>query len=206
MNYEKIRGLQRPEIFDPFGGVGVAQAQELVVWLRKLALAQAGVVPQRDLSLRDALERMFEREIRLWIKESKRLRLFANVPTAIHLEPYISWSARTRDVEFGVRGANDSGKAYVVALKLHRSGLLVRVRRCEHCKQWQLAYHHTRQRYCSDSCRERAHRADRKTLEGRAERAKYMRIHRETLRRMASVRVRRGQKHGLPTSKKGPRK
>src|SRR5258708_111651 len=179
MNYAEIRRLQLPEIFDPFGRAGVEQTQELVVWLRKAARAQSEGVPSRDVALRDALERMLERDMPRWKKEAERVRLFANVPIGIHLEPYIGWPRGSRTVEFGIRGTNHAAKTYLVALKLKKNGLLDRLRRCAQCRQWFFVYHPSRDRFCSDACRERAHRDSRKTPQARAQRATYMRRHRE---------------------------
>jgi hypothetical protein len=155
----------------------------------------------RDLALRSALEGMLERYMSHWMKEAKRVKLFANVPAGIHVEPYIGWPHGAQTVEFGLRGSNDAGRAYLVAVNLQKAGLLERLRRCAHCTQWLIAHHPSRDRFCSNACREQSHREDRKTSQG-AKRAAYMREYRKTTQHMAGVRLRPGHKHGLPVSTK----
>ena|SRR5215472_7625253 len=203
MSHGEIRRLQRPKIFDPFALASIKQVRELVSWLNATDRARSEAVPSPDVALSEALEKMLKQDMRLWTGDARRLRLFAHVPMGIHLEPYIGWPRGAKTVEYGLRGSNDAAKAYLVVLKLQKARLLHRLRRCNQCREWCLAYHPSRDRFCSDSCRERAHRESRKTPEGRTKRAAYMRAYRETLRRMSGVRVRRGQKHGLPVSKKG---
>ena len=67
------------------------------------------------------------------------------------------------------------------------NGYLDRIRRCQRCGRWLFAKHRAK-RFCSDACRGSAFR---KTAEGKAKRAAYMRDYRKglKLREEASLKV-----------------
>jgi hypothetical protein len=189
-----------PKVFEPFGSVGEPEARELVEWLH---------VPSTHARVRRALERMLEKQSSLWRwPESVGHDEIVGkeiVPRGVTLFPRVRWTSHSKQPELAVSGLNLKGVAFTAMLKLSQAGLLARVRRCESCRKWLFA-DSTRQRFHTDGCREKGHRADRKTPEGRAKRAEYMREYRKNLSQIAGVRIRRGQRHGLPTSKKAGRK
>ena len=84
-----------------------------------------------------------------------------------------------------------AGKALQQIERLSEKGLLDRIRRCQICGRWLFAKHR-RQRFCKDSCREKAFR---KTPDGRAKRAKYMRKYRKDvkLREESALKAARGE-------------
>jgi hypothetical protein len=82
----------------------------------------------------------------------------------------------------------DLGRVLLQVAELSRDGLLDWVRQC-HCGRWFLGYT-SRSKYHSPECKEAFESAQRKTPEGRAARAKYMREHRGTLKKLEQKRKR----------------
>jgi len=163
-----------PKAFESFGRLRKAEVRELVKWLS---------VSSSHTSVQRALESMLDKEDSLWrwpeFIGQDRIVGKEIVPRGVTLYPRVRWKRRhTKEPELAVSGLNPKSVAFVAMLKLSQAGLLGRVRRCEFCRMWLFARSH-RQRFHSDGCREKAHRADRKTREGKAKRAQYMREYRK---------------------------
>jgi hypothetical protein len=155
-----------------------------VEWLQAPGKHFEHRVSARCVEVRCALEKMLDKQSSLWgwpePKVASRGEIVRKeiVPRGVTLFPRVRWQSQTREPELAVSGLNPKSTAFIAMLKLSEAGLLGRVRRCESCRKWLFA-RSTRQRFHADGCREKGHRADRKTPEGRAKRAEYMRDYRK---------------------------
>jgi len=121
-------------------------------------------------------------EIRRLIRPLRRLQ-WQLIPTVRNREGrLVGWHLEPAP------GGDVLRRVLLYVAELSREGLLDWVRQCC-CGRWFLAYT-SRSKHHSPECKKAFESALRKSPEGRAERAKYMREHRATLKKLAPKRKR----------------